>query len=159
MAKGFLRIGMTRSILVFLIAMTLVSGFAQQPYEGPLPIEWPVLGMVKYKPYQTPGMANGEKPEPGLVVKRLNNKAIRIQGFVIPLDIDGNSYMLSAQPNASCFFCGKAGMESVIELKLKEGHRRFEMDEVVTFQGTLLLNDDPYGLMYILQDASAVATK
>lgn len=144
------------NFVIMLLAMGMAMGFAQGPSDEPLPIEWPVLAMVKYKPYQNQGMAGGEKPEPGKVVQRLNSKQVSIKGYVIPLDIDGNTYMLSSKPNASCFFCGKAGMESVMELKLIEGHRKFEMDEVVTFKGTLLLNDDPYGLMYILEEAEAV---
>jgi hypothetical protein len=144
------------NIAVMMLAMVTVATFAQGPSGEALPIEWPVLAMVKYKPYQNQGMAGGEKPEPGTVVQRLNNTEVSIKGYVIPLDIDGNTYMLSSKPNASCFFCGKAGMESVMELKLTGGHRKFEMDEVVTFKGTLLLNDDPYGLMYILEDAEAV---
>ena len=144
-------------IILIIFSWMLMASFIQEPAEGkPLPLEWPVLAMVKYKPYQTPGMAGGEKPEPGQVIKRLEHKLVSIRGYVIPLDIDGNSYMLSALPNASCFFCGKAGMESVIELRLKEGHRKFEMDEIVTFQGTLLLNEDPYGLMYMLQEAEEI---
>lgn len=140
---------LTALLLGFLL---FTSALAQQD-EAPVPLDWPVLAQVRYKAYQTPGMLGGEKPEPGLVIKRLQYKQVSIQGYVIPLDIDGNSYMLSALPNASCFFCGKAGMESVVELKLKEGHRTFKMDEIVTFTGTLLLNDDAYGLMYLLKDA------
>ena len=138
--------------LLSLCLLVAVGIFAQTP-GGVIPVEWPVLAQVRYKAYQTPGMAGGEKPTPGVAVQRLQHQEISIQGYVIPLDIDGNTFMLSALPNASCFFCGKAGMESVVELWLQDGHRRFKMDEVVAFSGTLLINDDPYGLMYILKEA------
>lgn len=119
-------------------------------------LEWPVLAQVKYKSYQTQGMAQGEKPTPGAVVQRLNGNIVQLKGYVIPLDVDGNSFMLSAVPNESCFFCGKAGMESVMELHLRPGNRKFNMDEIATFRGRLLLNDDPYGLMYIMEGAEEV---
>ncbi|MFK7968972.1 MAG: DUF3299 domain-containing protein, partial [Bacteroidia bacterium] len=136
-----------RSIIAILV-MTIAWTQAQTP-TLPTVIDWAVLAQVRYKAYQSPGMADGDKPTPGAAVQRLNGQLISIKGYVIPMDVDGNSYMLSAQPNATCFFCGKSGMESVIELWLKDGHRRFKMDEMVTFSGTLLLNDDTFGLMYI----------
>ena len=140
-----------KRIWVFVVFLMFVELQAQQP------MSWQVLAQVIYKPYQDKGMGVGmEKPIPGPVVTRFNGKEIKIKGYVIPMDIDGHSYMLSAQPNSTCFFCGKAGMETVIELWMKDKSHRFKMDQVVTFTGTLLLNKDVYGLMYILEDAEPV---
>ena len=53
-------------------------------------------------------------------VKDLEGKKIRITGYVLPLDISGDNYVLSAFPFSSCFFCGGAGQESVMELRLAD---------------------------------------
>ncbi|MEZ4684514.1 MAG: hypothetical protein R3B47_00150 [Bacteroidia bacterium] len=141
-----------KAVLLVSCWMFLAS-FVQQPEGEPLPLEWPVLAMVKYKPYQTPGMAGGEKPEPGQVIRRLEHKLVSIRGYVIPLDIDGNSYMLSALPNASCFFfCGKAGMESVMELRLKKAIENLKWMKSSHFRSCSSMMT-PYGLMYLLLEA------
>ena len=51
-------------------------------------------------------------------------------------------YALSAFPFSSCFFCGAAGPESVLELDLKH-QQEYLTDEVITFKGVLELNSDP----------------
>ena len=54
-------------------------------------------------------------------VNALNGKEIIIQGFILPLDLtDGNYLILSAFPYASCFFCGNAGPETVMEVYMKK---------------------------------------
>ncbi|ASZ10142.1 hypothetical protein KTO58_25090 [Chitinophaga pendula] len=90
-------------------------------------------------------------------IKALNGLYIIISGYVIPLDVKGGVYVLSANPNSSCFFCGGAGPESVMTLKLKKGQPRFETDDYLSFQGTLRLNEkNIYELYYNLDRAEAV---
>ena len=60
---------------------------------------------------------------------------------MIPMDPMGITYVLSRNPNATCFFCGGAGQESVIELHLKKRKTKFKTDEYVTFIGNFALND------------------
>ena len=58
-------------------------------------------------------------------IKSYENKIIEVEGFIIPYEIaanamgdlsdDGQKFMFSAFPIASCFFCGEAGAESVIQ--------------------------------------------
>ena len=65
--------------------------------------------------------------------------------------------MLSANPYSSCFFCGQAGPESVMEIQLLKQYDGLRMDQVITFKGKLRLNaDDIYQLNYILEDAEVV---
>ncbi len=67
-----------------------------------------------------------------------------------------DQYVLSAYPYSMCFFCGGAGPESVMGLKLKK-NRKFKTDEIHLFKGTLELNaNDIYELNYILADAEVV---
>jgi len=92
-------------------------------------------------------------------IKKLEKKEIFITGYMIPVDVESNYYVLSAFPYANCFFCGGAGPESVIELGLKPGHRRFKTDERLTFKGTFSLNAiDIYQLSYVLKEAELIDT-
>jgi hypothetical protein len=65
--------------------------------------------------------------------------------------------VLSANPYSSCFFCGQAGPESVMEIQLLKQYDGLRMDQVITFEGRLRLNaDDIYQLNYILEEAEVV---
>lgn len=84
--------------------------------------------------------------------KNYEGKQIRITGYVIALDVLNDSYAISAFPFASCFFCGAAGPESVMELKLAEP-QEFITDEVHTFSGTLQLNNGGIDFPFTLLNA------
>ncbi len=93
-------------------------------------------------------------PNFGPSVLALNNKDVIIKGYLLEIDAENDIYVLSANPFAACFFCGGAGPESIIELKVPKDHPRFKMDEVLTFRGKLKLNVvDFYQCNYILQNA------
>lgn len=89
-------------------------------------------------------------------VKQLEGKEVQIKGYVLPMDVSGEAYVLSAFPFASCFFCGGAGQESVIELRLEDYKQKFETDEYLEFRGILKLNDQELELNYILDLAKVV---
>lgn len=90
-------------------------------------------------------------------IKALHGKNITISGYVIPLDVKGGMYVLSANPNNSCFFCGGAGPETIMALKFKSGSPTFETDDFVKFKGRLRLNEkNIYELYYNLDDAVLV---
>ena len=96
-------------------------------------------------------------PKFGNSIKEINGKMVQIRGYIIPIDIDAGMYALSAYPFAACFFCGGAGPETVISLKLEKGHRRYKTDDVVTFKGVFNLNDkDVNDFNYILKNAKEV---
>jgi hypothetical protein len=93
-------------------------------------------------------------PTFGPKVIELEGRMVKISGYVIPVDYDDDYYVLSAFPFAACFFCGGAGPESVIDLRLKKGHRKFNTDERLTFKGVFQTNSsDIYSLNYILDNA------
>ncbi len=77
-----------------------------------------------------------------------------IKGYHIPV-MEDDLVVLSKYPNANCFFCGGAGMESIMEIRIKDGKpRHFEMDEKLTFRGTLKVNTTDYEILsFILEDA------
>ena len=90
-------------------------------------------------------------------VKEMDGKDVQIRGFIIPVDIVQDYYVLSANPYSSCFFCGQAGPESVMEIQMIKKYEGLRMDQVLTFKGTLKLNvDDIYQLNYILKDAEII---
>jgi hypothetical protein len=65
--------------------------------------------------------------------------------------------VLSAFPYSSCFFCGQAGPESVIEIQFAKQYTGLRMDKIITVRGTLRLNaDDILQLNYILEDVEIV---
>jgi hypothetical protein len=96
-------------------------------------------------------------PKFGRRINALDGKKVQIRGFIIPVDIVQDYYVLSANPYSSCFFCGQAGPESVMEIQLLKQYDGLRMDQVITFEGKLRLNaDDIYQLNYILEEAEVV---
>ena len=95
------------------------------------------------------------KPIFGTSVQNLEGRKFHITGYVIPVDIDEDFYVLSRYPFANCFFCGGAGPETVVDLQFT-GHspREYATDERLTFAGELKLNsDDVYQMNYIIVGA------
>lgn len=134
------------------LAMTLIPlSLAAQPK-----VTWETLAKVNYEFIRKEGAAlwfgkANFPPE----IQTLEGKQIRITGHVLPADANENSYILSAFPFSSCFFCGGAGPESVVELRLKKRREKYKLDQVVTFTGVLRLNDREMELNYILEEAEA----
>lgn len=96
----------------------------------------------------------------GASIEALNNKAISIKGFYVPIDMEGKIFALSKSPSNMCFFCGTGGIETVMEIFVKKGHKelkRVKTDKFIEMKGILVLNrDDPNHLMYLLKDAELV---
>jgi len=66
----------------------------------------------------------------------IENKKVTITGYFLDLDPDGKWFMLSKNPFASCFFCGKSGPETVLELiGFKNVKKKFKSDEMVEVTG------------------------
>ncbi|MEZ4883517.1 MAG: hypothetical protein R3E32_02180 [Chitinophagales bacterium] len=97
-------------------------------------------------------------PTFGQIVKSLDGKKVSIKGFIIPVDVETHYYVLSANPFSACFFCGKAGPESILELQLKANpSKAYELDAFRTFEGTFELNGtDVDHCNYILKKAVLV---
>jgi hypothetical protein len=132
--------------LVFLVSTQL--GLAQ------VKVPWSTLEGVNYSYVQNmdQNFWYGE-PTYDEAVKALEGQVIQVKGYVLPLDLSGDNYVLSAFPFSSCFFCGGAGQESVIELRLADSDARFKQDQYLTFTGKLKLNHRELELNYLLEDA------
>lgn len=86
-------------------------------------------------------------------LKPLNGKAVKLQGYVIPLEAGTSHkrFLLSAW-SPSCPFCLTAGPEAMVEVKARTGVK--ESLEPVVVQGRLqLLDNDAGGMFFRLLDA------
>ncbi|MEZ4685584.1 MAG: DUF3299 domain-containing protein [Bacteroidia bacterium] len=114
-------------------------------------VDWKLLETTRYEYTHRPDRFDfAGTPVFTPEVKALDGKKIRIKGYLIPLDVDGWAWALSAYPFSSCFFCGGAGKESVMSLQFGK-KQQFATDEVQEFVGILHLHSDPDGLTYVLE--------
>jgi hypothetical protein len=119
-------------------------------------LTWQVLSDVEFKDVYLEELdAYYWMPKFGPQVIAAEGKEFYITGYMIPVDVDEDFYVLSRYPFANCFFCGGAGPESVIDLRFPgKSERAYQTDERLTFRGKLRLNaDDVYQMNYILDGA------
>jgi hypothetical protein len=93
-------------------------------------------------------------------LKYLDGKTVIIEGFYIPVDETGDDkiVILSAYPFAQCFFCGKAGVESIIDILAPQKLPNLKVDSKIKFKGRLKLNRDNFDyLIYVLEEAEYVS--
>lgn len=123
------------------------------------PSGWEVLSNVTFESrYVAEFNQEIDSPVFGNQLISLEGNRITLSGYYIPAELtEQDGIILSKQPNASCFFCGGAGIESVVEVQFKEEPRHFKIDEIVTVSGTLQLNADNFDhLIFILNDAQEI---
>ena len=138
-----------RRLIIILVLFIATSGWAQTE------ITWLTLTDVKFsRKYFEEVDEYLFYPEFGASVKALEGQEVYLQGYMFPIAPEENNFILSRYPFASCFFCGASGPESIVELMLKPGHPKFQMDQTVTIQGKLRLNQDDIDYCnYILEEA------
>lgn len=134
------------SLLAFFFAL---DSFAQEK------IDWKLLADVRFEDkYYEEVDAYLYYPTFGESVTSMEGKEVYIQGFIFPFEGPNPFFILSQNPYSSCFFCGAAGPESVVELWPVDDFPRFNMDDIVTIKGTLKLNSDDIDYCnYILENA------
>jgi hypothetical protein len=116
------------------------------PEPGAIP--WALLGKVKQ--VQVRGRF---QPEFDKDVLALNNREVKLQGFMMPLEVGDKQrhFLLTVTPQ-TCAFCIPAGPEGMIEI-------RSTTPVKVTFEPIVLsgklevLSNDPLGLYYRVQNA------
>ncbi|CCG99739.1 hypothetical protein FAES_1729 [Fibrella aestuarina BUZ 2] len=157
---------MMRLIVFLFIGSLSLVGFRPAPIAttvtpsaaDPVKLSWEALRDVTFKKkWYAEESVYMLYPTFGPTVQKMNGKPVELTGYVLPVDLESNVYVLSAFPYSACFFCGGAGPESVVSLKFKKPGRKFKTDERRTFRGTLKLNaDNIYELNYIIADAEMV---
>ncbi len=72
------------------------------------------------------------------LIEVFENKEIVVKGYVIPLSGKKaqSHFMFSVYPYASCFFCGKAGPETIMEVFVKEGDEISFSEKKMSIKGT-----------------------
>lgn len=145
---------MDRMNIMKILLITFGVLFGSLSVQAQQAVTWQTLAKVTYEYIQNfdQNLWYGA-PTFSEEVKALDGKQISIKGYVLPSDAAENSYILSAFPFSSCYFCGGAGPESVIELRLKKRKSAYKLDQVVTFTGRLVLNDRELEMNYILEEA------
>jgi hypothetical protein len=75
-------------------------------------------------------------------LKAMVGKEFSLEGYYLPIDVEGNAYIiLSKFPYSQCFFCGGAGPESIAEVFFKVKPGKFDPDQFIRVKGKLKLND------------------
>src|ERR1041384_5870228 len=95
--------------LAAIVSFLIVSAAAQAQPEG-----WALFAKTKFD------AKNNEKageyflmPAFSEDLKALVGKDIMLEGYYLPIDVEGSAYViLSKFPYSQCFFCGGAGPES-----------------------------------------------
>lgn len=119
--------------------------------------------MIQGVTYTTPegGAELGEFLTPTYKKKMLDleGQEISITGYFLVLEGQKDSFMLSNNPMASCFFCGNGGPETIIELYF-DSRPSFSMDDLISVKGTLKLNrDNPDHTYYTIEHANGFTIK
>ncbi|MEM6299908.1 MAG: hypothetical protein AAF740_14565 [Bacteroidota bacterium] len=119
---------------------------------------WRELSKVEYeKVYNEEYAANINYPIFSEDITKLEGTKVTVSGYVIPLEVGEDYFILSAFPFASCFFCGAAGPETVIEIYSAKPFK-VTSDQRITLSGTLELNrSDLNHLMFKLRDAVLIS--
>lgn len=121
---------------------------------GQKQLVWQLLEMTTYKIINESDFKVTYQPEfPGILETQFEDQEVLITGYLIPIDIEAQQYALSKNPFTSCFFCGGAGPETVIELRFAASPGRFATDEYVIIKGKLRLNRSGSGLFFTLENA------
>ncbi len=92
-------------------------------------------------------------------LKALEGKQVIVEGYYIPATEtkDNQIVILSAFPFAECFYCGKAGIESVIDVLSVEPLPRMKTDTKTRIRGRFRLNADNFDyLVFVLEESSLV---
>ncbi|MBK9734183.1 MAG: hypothetical protein IPO92_04145 [Saprospiraceae bacterium] len=121
-------------------------------------VTWPMLNNLEYKEKEHKEYGTVYLPEFSKEIKNLANKRIQIRGYLVP--VDKTTWALSKNTYAACFFCGKAGPETVIGLTFNGDPGKLKMDANAVVTGKFILNgtnvDD---WMYSLVDVEIVSIK
>ena len=86
----------------------------------------------------------------------LDRKDVRVQGFMIPLDIGDKQkrFLISAVP-PHCSFCLPAGPDAVVEINAR-APVRYSLEPIVMSGKFEVLKDDPAGMLYRMNDAEMI---
>jgi hypothetical protein len=144
----------------FLILLLLLSFFGTKRGLIAQASIWNTLGMVTYESkYDESTFVEIKKPKISSTVEKVDGTVIIVEGFIIPLSgqVTQSHFMLSKFPQATCFFCGKAGPETAMQVFMKDNKKIKITERKVKVTGTLYVNPkDANSLLYTLENATII---
>ncbi|HWA35096.1 MAG TPA: hypothetical protein VG737_13240 [Cyclobacteriaceae bacterium] len=150
-------VGLSFTVLL-LIGLGLSQGVGQEL--PPVTNGWALFGGVKFTPKFYSALNESLlTPKFEKSILQYSGQEILLKGHYLPLDyIDPKVIVLSKVPNASCFFCGGAGPESVAEIHFKTKPPKFKADQIILVKGILHLNaSDIEHMNFILKDVELIS--
>ena len=112
-------------------------------------LSWKLLAqveLVKMKDRYVPQFAQS--------VASLDQKEVKIQGFMMPLQVgDKQSHFVLAAMPVTCSFCMPGGPESLVEVKTKRPVK-YSFEPIIVTGKLSVLKDDPTGVFYRITDAA-----
>lgn len=114
---------------------------SQYNIDEPYTLNWKLLSDIEYSEIKDSIYPEGIMyPKVNTKLKTLLGREVVLKGYVIP--IDEESYAISKNQMASCFFCGAAGPESISGINFKDGNtQRLKTDKFITVKGIFRYNE------------------
>lgn len=150
-----------RKVLVLFLVIPLLFSFSAKKSSNfvgvilntpPDTLSWTLLGRIKFVTQPDDIYGQVEWPQVNQQLKATQGKEIVMSGFIIP--IDNESYALSKNVFASCFFCGQAGPETIMGIKFKDPSIRLKTDTYVSLKGKFRYNEkNVEDWIYHIEDA------
>lgn len=141
---------MKKTVLIMLASLVTTLGFAQKS-------SWATLSLVSTTTsFDAAYGIEVKKVKVSPAVKAMQGTELEVDGYIIPLSgkLAQNHFMLSKFSEKMCFFCGKAGPETAMQVFLAGGKKIPYTDEKIKVKGILRINEnDPSGLLYTLEAA------
>ncbi len=140
-----------RSPTILFLFITFISTFVVAQEQ----LTWDDFADVTFEPvYNARFDVHFLTPKFGEKIKSYQGKKVSIKGYFLDISGSGEVLLVSQNPMASCFFCGAAGAETIVEVNFKE-KPSFKTDDIVTVTGILALNvNNVNHCNYILLDAT-----
>lgn len=139
-----------RSLFLFFLSLLMAQGLYAQ-----IKLTWDDFADVNFIPeFNEKYGVNFLMPTFGERIRSYTGTQISITGYFLDISGTGEVFLVSKNPMASCFFCGAAGPETIVEVNFKE-RPPFKTDQIVTVTGLLELNrNDVDHCNYILKEAT-----
>ena len=137
----------------FLVVLTLI--FASSIGTAQNQLTWDDFADVSFEPvYNARFDINFLKPKFGDQIQSYKGEQVKIKGYFLDISGSGEIFLVSKNPMASCFFCGGAGPETIVEVRFQQ-KPPFKTDQIVMVTGVLVLNRDNVAhCNYILNEAT-----
>ncbi|MFK7807681.1 MAG: DUF3299 domain-containing protein [Saprospiraceae bacterium] len=121
---------------------------------------WRTLALMKFERQYSENDGIGQQQGRFVpIIEALEGKEITLKGYVIPLTGKKaqSHFMFSAYPFSDCFFCGKAGPESVVEAFTKDEKKIAFSDDAITIKGIFKFTSrDPNDIMFTVENVELV---